>query len=121
MGAHRVRRLLRCAHIALVLIKILVDVEMATYGLLFVHHVRSARLVSTTLITAVFVELLITDLAPQAKFLCYGRANPLKKAAGRLVQQHKIDLDHQPSRERMTIMTTDTSATMRNEAPHAIE
>jgi hypothetical protein len=46
-------------------------------------------------------------------------AYPLKKRSGpTLCANTRSTLDHQPSEERMTIMATDTSATVRQEAPH---
>jgi hypothetical protein len=44
--------------------------------------------------------------------------SPQEKKRADLCDNTKSTLDHQPSDERMKIMVTDTSATMRHEAPH---
>ena len=50
------------------------------------------------------------------------RQTPLKNEAGRpCAGTQRPALDRQPSNERMKIMATHTSASMREEAPHATE
>jgi hypothetical protein len=50
--------------------------------------------------------------------MCYGAEDPSKKKRADLCSNTKPALDYQPSNERMTIMATHSSATVREEAPH---
>jgi len=45
----------------------------------------------------------------------------LHNEAGRLVREHEPTLDHQPSLERMTIMSTNSSAIALEQTPHETE
>ena len=53
--------------------------------------------------------------------MCYSAATPPKKQRADLCGEHKAALDPQPSNERMTIMTTNTSARTLEDTPHEIE
>ena len=53
--------------------------------------------------------------------MCYSAATPPTKEAGRLVLQHEADPRPSTFLERMTIMTTNTSARALEDIPHEIE
>jgi hypothetical protein len=63
--------------------------------------------------------LSLNFLATEAKILVLQSSNPSKNEAGRLVVQHKIDPRTSTFQERMKLMAIDTSATKRDEKPHA--
>src|SRR5689334_22424716 len=53
--------------------------------------------------------------------MCYSAATPPKSSGPTCAVNTKPALDHQPSLQRMTIMTTDSSATVPEETPHETE
>jgi hypothetical protein len=62
--------------------------------------------------------LILKEKSQERKIMCYGAGYPSKNEAGRHCAPNTTStLDYQPSRERMTIMTTHVSATVR-ETPH---
>ena len=77
VGAHRVRRLLRCAYIALVLVKILAGVEVGTVDLF-----SSSPLLVDNAYDNVFGETLVKDSAPKAKIFVLVSRHPLKERSG---------------------------------------
>lgn len=62
-----------------------------------------------------------TSLFNTTKNICAMVRSRLQKEAGRLVRSHKPALNHQPSLERLKIMSTHGSATALEETPHETE